>query len=116
MLVHEIKARNVIRAVSVLASIRREVRQYIINECREVLNSIISTVIEMNCGEQKLLQGSDYTFATISLLARKSLTNITIIRRVDCFRHGREDNIRMDLEERGINAGNCIDYAQDRDS
>ena len=25
------------------------------------------------------------------------------------------DNIRMDLEEIGINAGNCIDSAQDRD-
>ena len=26
-----------------------------------------------------------------------------------------EDNIRMDLEEMGINAGNCVDSAQDRD-
>ena len=26
-----------------------------------------------------------------------------------------EDNISMDLEEIGINAGNCIDSAQDRD-
>ena len=26
-----------------------------------------------------------------------------------------EDNIRMDLEERGINAGNWVDSAQDRD-
>ena len=26
-----------------------------------------------------------------------------------------EDNIRMDLEEIGINAGNCVDSAQDRD-
>ena len=25
-----------------------------------------------------------------------------------------EDNIRMDLEEIGINAGNCVDSAQDR--
>ena len=25
------------------------------------------------------------------------------------------DNIRMDLEEIGINAGNCVDSAQDRD-
>ena len=25
-----------------------------------------------------------------------------------------EDNIRMDLEERGINAGNWVDSAQDR--
>ena len=26
-----------------------------------------------------------------------------------------EDNIRMDLEEIGITAGNCVDSAQDRD-
>ena len=26
-----------------------------------------------------------------------------------------EDNIRMDLEERGINVGNWVDSAQDRD-
>ena len=26
-----------------------------------------------------------------------------------------EDNIRMDLEEIGINAWNCVDSAQDRD-
>ena len=26
-----------------------------------------------------------------------------------------EDNIRMDLEEMGINAGNWVDSAQDRD-
>ena len=26
-----------------------------------------------------------------------------------------EDNIRMDLEEIGINAGNCFNSAQDRD-
>ena len=26
-----------------------------------------------------------------------------------------EDNIRMDLEEIGISAGNCVDSAQDRD-
>ena len=26
-----------------------------------------------------------------------------------------EDNIRMDLEEIGINVGNCVDSAQDRD-
>ena len=26
-----------------------------------------------------------------------------------------EDNIRMDLEERGINAGDLVDSAQDRD-
>ena len=26
-----------------------------------------------------------------------------------------EDNIRMDLEEIGINAGNCVDSVQDRD-
>ena len=26
-----------------------------------------------------------------------------------------EDNIRMDLEERGLNAGNRVDSAQDRD-
>ena len=26
-----------------------------------------------------------------------------------------EDNIRMDLEEKGINAGNWVDSAQDRD-
>ena len=25
-----------------------------------------------------------------------------------------EDNIRMDLEEIGVNAGNCVDSAQDR--
>ena len=25
-----------------------------------------------------------------------------------------EDNIRMDLEEIGINAGNCVDSAQDK--
>ena len=30
-------------------------------------------------------------------------------------RHRREDNIRMDLEEIGINAGNWVDLAQDRD-
>ena len=30
-------------------------------------------------------------------------------------RHRWEDNIRMDLEEIGINAGNCIDLARDRD-
>ena len=29
-------------------------------------------------------------------------------------RHRWEDNIRMDLEEIGINAGNCVDSAQDR--
>ena len=29
-------------------------------------------------------------------------------------RRGREDNIRMDLEEIGINAGNWVDLAQDR--
>ena len=26
-----------------------------------------------------------------------------------------EDNIRMDLEEIGVNAGNCVDSAQGRD-
>ena len=26
-----------------------------------------------------------------------------------------EDNIRMDLKEIGINAGNCVDSVQDRD-
>ena len=26
-----------------------------------------------------------------------------------------EDNVRIDLEELGINAGNCVDSAQDRD-
>ena len=30
-------------------------------------------------------------------------------------RHRWEDNIRMDLEEIGINAGNWVDSAQDRD-
>ena len=30
-------------------------------------------------------------------------------------RHRWEDNIRMYLEEIGINAGNCVDSAQDRD-
>ena len=30
-------------------------------------------------------------------------------------RRRREDNIRMDLEEIGINAGNWVDSAQDRD-
>ena len=30
-------------------------------------------------------------------------------------RHRCEDNIRMDLEEIGINAGNWVDSAQDRD-
>ena len=30
-------------------------------------------------------------------------------------RHKWEDNIRMDLEEIGINAGNWVDSAQDRD-
>ena len=30
-------------------------------------------------------------------------------------RHRWEDNIRMDLEEIGINAGNWVDAAQDRD-
>ena len=30
-------------------------------------------------------------------------------------RHRWEDNIRMDLEEIGINAGNWVDLAQDRD-
>jgi hypothetical protein len=30
-------------------------------------------------------------------------------------RRGREDNIRMDLEEIGINVGNLVDTAQDRD-
>ena len=30
-------------------------------------------------------------------------------------RSRREDNIRMDLEEIGINAGNWVDSAQDRD-
>ena len=30
-------------------------------------------------------------------------------------RRGWEDNIRMDLEEIGINAGNWVDSAQDRD-
>ena len=30
-------------------------------------------------------------------------------------RHGWEDNIRMDLEEICINAGNWVDAAQDRD-
>jgi hypothetical protein len=30
-------------------------------------------------------------------------------------RRRREDNIRMDLDEIGINAGNWIDSAQDRD-
>ena len=30
-------------------------------------------------------------------------------------RHRWEDNVRMDLEEIGINAGNWIDSAQDRD-
>ena len=29
-------------------------------------------------------------------------------------RGGWEDNIRMDLKEIGINAGNCVDSAQDR--
>ena len=29
-------------------------------------------------------------------------------------RHRWEDNIRMDLEERGINAGHWVDSAQDR--
>ena len=29
-------------------------------------------------------------------------------------RRRREDNIRMDLEEKGINAGNWVDSAQDR--
>jgi hypothetical protein len=29
-------------------------------------------------------------------------------------RHDWEDNIRMDLEERGINAGKWVDSAQDR--
>ena len=29
-------------------------------------------------------------------------------------RHRWEDNIRMDLEEKGINAGNWVDSAQDR--
>ena len=27
-----------------------------------------------------------------------------------------EDNIRMDLEEIGINAGNCVDLTQNRDT
>ena len=31
------------------------------------------------------------------------------------FRRRWEDNIRMDLEEIGINAGNWVDSAQDRD-
>ena len=31
-------------------------------------------------------------------------------------RHKWEDNIRMDLEEIGISAGNCVDSAQDRDN
>ena len=30
-------------------------------------------------------------------------------------RHRWDDNIRMDLEEIGINAGNWVDLAQDRD-
>ena len=30
------------------------------------------------------------------------------------LRHRREDNIRMDLEEIGINAGNWVDSAQDK--
>ena len=30
-------------------------------------------------------------------------------------RHGWEDHIRMDLEEIGVNAGNWVDSAQDRD-
>ena len=30
-------------------------------------------------------------------------------------RRRREDNIRMDLEERGINAGNWVDSDQDRE-
>ena len=30
-------------------------------------------------------------------------------------RHRWEDNIRMDLEEMGINGGNWVDSAQDRD-
>ena len=30
-------------------------------------------------------------------------------------RHRWEDNIRMDLEEIGVNAGNWVDSAQDRD-
>ena len=29
-------------------------------------------------------------------------------------RHRWEDNIRIDLEEIGISAGNCVDSAQDR--
>ena len=31
------------------------------------------------------------------------------------LRHRWEDNIRMDLEEIGINAGNWVDSAKDRD-
>jgi len=31
------------------------------------------------------------------------------------LRHRWEDNIRMDLEEIGINGGNLVDSAQDRD-
>ena len=30
-------------------------------------------------------------------------------------RHGSEDNIRMDLKEIGMNTGNWVDSAQDRD-
>ena len=37
------------------------------------------------------------------------------IRRRPLRRYRWEDNIRMDLEELGINAGNWVDSAQDRD-
>ena len=35
--------------------------------------------------------------------------------KVQCLIHKREDNTRIDLQEIGINAGNWVDSAQDRD-
>ena len=47
--------------------------------------------------------------------AFKILTGKATGKRPFRLRHRWEDNIRMDLEEMGINAGNWIGLAQDRD-
>ena len=61
----------------------------------------------------------------LKLYSRSFLSNYSILviiltgkptakRRLGRPRHRWEDNIRMDLEEIGINAGNWVDLAQDR--
>ena len=46
---------------------------------------------------------------------QKRLTNLNYVRPLGRPRRRWGDNVRMDLEEIGINVGNWVDLAQDRD-